>query len=149
MSEELISDRRDTLESSTGQPARSAGELVAETWRAWNDRELDYLAELFAEDVVYDATEVGDAVIHGRAKLRKYFDQVIELSDARFEVETVIDIDDRVVSVLGVKGQGDHSGAPILGRLAQVTTVRADVVTHARWYADPTEALAQIGVQRS
>lgn len=121
-----------------------ARQLVAETWAAWNERRLDELAQLFAEDVVYDSTEVGDAVIVGRAKLRVYFDQVIAISDAVFEVETLVDNGDRVVSILGVRGKGNHSGAPILGHLGQVATVKDGLVAHARWYADPAEALAQM-----
>jgi ketosteroid isomerase-like protein len=121
-------------------------EVLAETWRAWNERDLDRLASLFAEDVVYDSTEVSDSIINGRSRLREYFDEVISLSDVIFDVETLVEVDDQVVSVIGVRGRGDQSGAPILGRLGQVATVSDGLVTHVRLYVDPREALARTGI---
>lgn len=121
-----------------------SGALLLETWRAWNDRELSHLASLFSEDVVYDVTEIGDAVIIGRERLRAYFDEVISLSDVVFDVELIRESGDRVVSVIAVRGRGEQSGAPIMGRLAQVATVRDGLITHARNYADPADAHAAI-----
>lgn len=120
--------------------ARGPGELLLETWHAWNERDLDHLASLFSEDVVYDVTEIGDAVIIGRTKLRAYFDEVISISDVVFEVERILEDRSRVLSVIAVRGRGDQSGAPIMGRLAQVATVRDGLVVHARNYADPADA---------
>lgn len=110
---------------------------------------MDYLASLFAEDVVYDVTEIGDAVIVGRRRLREYFDEVIAISDVVFELESLIERGDRVLSVIAVRGRGDQSGAPIVGRLAQVATVRDGMVIHACNYADPADAQAAIEAESS
>jgi ketosteroid isomerase-like protein len=120
------------------------GELLAETWRAWNARELGHLASLFSEDVVYDVTEISDSVIIGRKRLRSYFDEVIEISDVAFEVESLVERGERVLSVIAVRGQGEQSGAPIMGRLAQVAIVRDGQICEARNYANPDDARREL-----
>ena len=105
----------------------------------------DQVAELFAEDVVYDSTEIGDAVIVGRARLREYFDQVIEISDVLFEPERIVAAGEQVASVLTLRGRGELSGAPILVRLAQVATMRDGLIAHVRLHTDPADALAAVG----
>lgn len=132
--------------SRTAPNARAPGALLTASFEAWNARDLDKLASMFAEDVEYDSTEIGDAVIHGRSKLRAYFDQVLAVTEFDFEVESVLEAGERVAVVLALRGRGEQSGAPFLGRLAQLSVVRDGLICAARWYTDPQEALAAIAL---
>lgn len=119
-------------------------DVLRESFRLWNARAFEELALLFAPDVVYDATAVGDAVIEGRAALREYFDYVTDVTDFDFEVDRIVESGTRVAVVLALHGRGEHSGAPFLGWLAQVSEVRDGVIRHARWHASADQALAEL-----
>ncbi|GAC1436878.1 MAG: hypothetical protein NVSMB51_09190 [Solirubrobacteraceae bacterium] len=122
--------------------------MLKASFEAWNRRELDALALMFTVDIEYDSTELADAVIHGRAALRAYFDQVLAVADVDFEVERLVEAGQLVCALLRLRGRGDHSGAPFFGHLAQVSQVEGGLIRRVRWFTDPEAAFRSLDSQR-
>lgn len=60
------------MASETAVADLSFVEMLCERWKkAWNDHDGDAVADLCAEDLVYDEPALGDTV-HGRSPIRNY-----------------------------------------------------------------------------
>ena len=69
------------------------------------------------------------------------------MTDLRFELDRLLDCDDRVVSIGAVLGTGRGSGAVVRVPLAIVYEVRHGLIARAEEYLNPAEALRAVGLE--
>lgn len=102
-------------------------------------------ADLVAEDLEYInppyAVEAG--VRRGRDALGGVLDIYPNFS---YEVERYIDAGDDVV-VIGAAAGTSPSGLPASWRMGQVWTISDGKAIRFRWFTDPAEALAVVGLE--
>ena len=75
--------------------------------------------------------------------------QVYEaFEDYRPEVEELLDVDDKVVTLAIEHGRGKHSGAAVVAHhTAHVWTMRANKAIRVDLYLDRTRALKAVGLR--
>ena len=126
-------------------------DLVRRGYALWNAGELEAVAEMWSEDIVWenDPEWPGQTVYRGRAAvvrfLREEVAAVIELGD--IEVESIQGSGDELVIKLLARTRGADSHVDI-GKVPifHVTQVRDGRVTRIRAYLDEAAALSAAGV---
>ena len=98
-------------------------------------------------DPAADLVGVND-VYRGHDGLRRYMAQVYEaFEDYRPEVEDLLDLGDKVVTLAIEHGRGRASGAAVEAhRTAHVWTMRAGKAVRVDLYLDRTKALEAVGL---
>jgi ketosteroid isomerase-like protein len=110
------------------------------------------LAEIYAPDFVWDMGTFRDLMglsehYVGVEGVRRFLAEWIEPFDHwRIDVESLHDVDDKVVAVCRQTARSRASGAPVQMRLAQVFTLRGGLQRRMEMYADPAEALRAVGL---
>jgi ketosteroid isomerase-like protein len=118
-------------------------------YAAFNDRDSDALLGFLAPDFVYrprpelpgNAPTVGPDEF--QRAVRGLWDVV---AAARFEVEEVIDLDDRIIAVIRQTGQGSSSGAPVEQQVAHLWQLEAGKATALWVFTTRDEALEAVGL---
>jgi ketosteroid isomerase-like protein len=107
--------------------------------------------EIFAEDVVWDQSRSAfpdKGVYHGHEGVREWMRGLDEaFEDLDYTCEEITDLgQDRVLTVMRVKGRGQFSKLGIDYRFVPVYTLRDGKVVRMDRYRDRTEALEAAGV---
>ena len=107
--------------------------------------------ELWATDVEYVQTAdvgAGETVFRGRKGVAR---AIGELADAfeglRVEPERFVDLGDRVLAFVRVRGRARQSGVPIDATFAHVATFRGSQITHWQAFARREDALEAVGLR--
>ena len=82
----------------------------------------------------------------GHDGIRRWFDEWVESLDVRAEIESIDEVDDRVVVIARVAGAGGASGTPVTLRGGQIYSFRDGRISEVANYYDPTEALEAVGL---
>jgi ketosteroid isomerase-like protein len=125
-------------------------ELVRRVFRAFNDRDLDRLLAMYADDVEWRliggfAALTGDYV-RGRDALRMSLMDWIDNLGGSTEIEKMVEAGDRVLVLFSAAGAGRASGAAVTQRFAQVYTIDDGQISAVDSYSEPTEALKAAGL---
>ena len=112
--------------------SRENVEIVRRGFQAFNDRNFDAVVANLAEDVDW--------------RLIGGFADLIENVGGRAEIESVFEVDDRIVLIVRTVGAGGTSGAPVAMRWGQVYTFRHGQVSEVDNYYDANDALAAVGL---
>ena len=88
-------------------PSLLAGGLVESYYRSIDAADIDAVVALFAEDAVYERAET---VYAGRPRIADFFRHERRIS-GRHEIELILSLDDRVVSLGRFEGQGERGDA--------------------------------------
>jgi ketosteroid isomerase-like protein len=101
-------------------------EIVRQEFHAFNSRDFDAMLANYAEDVEYRLigrfADLMDPELRGRAAVRAFLTDWVENVGGRGKMETVLEVDDRVVVINHSEGASSTSGAPATVRWAQVYT---------------------------
>jgi ketosteroid isomerase-like protein len=125
-------------------------EIVRQGFHAFNERDFDALLANFAEDVEWRLiggfADLMGAEFRGRATVGRFLTDWVENLGGRGEVETVLEVDDRVVVIVRSVGAGGTSGAPATLRWRQVYTFRHGQISAVDNYYEASEALEAVGL---
>jgi ketosteroid isomerase-like protein len=129
-------------------------EIVRRVFEATARRDADAVVALYDPDVEWDTTRaaLGQLIEAGvfrgyegaRRFLRKY-NEAWEQMD--YEIEELIDADDRVVSVVNNRGRGRASGIEVELQMPAVWTIRDGKIVRVAFYTTRAEALDAAGLQ--
>ena len=103
----------------------------------------------YADDVVFDGTEVSDGVYRGREAVRRHFG---DISEALAYSHTGLEFHergDRVAVTSSVRGRGSRSGLEATAELGYLFTVREGEVAEVRLFARAADAVAAAGATPS
>lgn len=125
-------------------------EVVRRAFAAFNERDLDALVAGCTDDVEWRLiggfVDLMGAEHQGRDTLRRWFQDWIENLGGRAELESLLEVDDRVVLLMRVVGAGEASGAATTHRTGQVFTFRDGQISAIDNYWEAGEALAAVGL---
>jgi ketosteroid isomerase-like protein len=129
-------------------------ETIREMFAIVNERGVkaatDALGHLLAPDFgLEEAAEIPDpdsftgrdAFIANMAKLEESFEEL------RLEPLEIIDLGERIVVVVSMRGQGRGSGAPVEMTFVQLWSLRDGKAVSLRDYATKSEALEAVGLR--
>jgi steroid delta-isomerase-like uncharacterized protein len=130
-------------------------ELFDRRLMAWNDHDVETLADLYAEDAVVESPLGGTH--QGRAAIASVIGAFFgSLSDAHVTQDDLIIDGDRVVQAVTMSGTDTGgfmgmapSGKPALLPMVLVCRVKDGLITHERRIYDFTGMLVQIGVLKA
>lgn len=107
--------------------------------------------EIWATDVEYVQTAdvgAGETVVRGREGVAQ---AIGELTDAfeglRVEPERFVDLGDRVLAFVRLRGRARRSGVPVDSSFAHVATFRGSEITHWQAFARRDDALEAVGLR--
>jgi ketosteroid isomerase-like protein len=117
-------------------------------------RDRDEVLSLYDQEVEWDTSHHPMAEIsegfgrrHGHEGLRSWFREWYEaFEDFEHELQEVIEVGERVVSVGIDRGRGRRSGLPIDRQIAGVWTIRGGRIVRVAWFATRDEALEAAGL---
>lgn len=128
-------------------------EIIRRMYDAWLAQDLDTVFETFDEDIELnpdpEATWVGvGAVYRGHEGMRSYMAAVYEaFEDYRPEVEELIDVGDRVLTLAIEHGRGRGSGAEVeSNRTAHLWIMRSGRAVRLDLYLERDRALEATGL---
>jgi len=122
--------------------SRESVELVRTIYELWSRGQT--ARDLIAADLEY--VNPPNAVESGTRHTRRTLGKVREVyPDFRVEPERFVDVGEQVV-VIGVARGTSASGLEARWRQGYVWTVRDGRAVSFRWYNDPAEALAAVGL---
>jgi ketosteroid isomerase-like protein len=121
-------------------------EIVRQGFDAYVRRDLSAALAHYDADIVFNPAE--EAPMHGRDAVLAYIQRWEEpWDDYVLEAEEFIDVGDRVVVTVHVKGRGKGSGVEIDARSHQVHTLRDGKLVRMDEYLDHAEALEAAGLR--
>ena len=92
----------------------SAEPLVARIVAAWNKRDLDEMLTCFADDIVFDGTEVAEGTYRGKDAYRTFIAGFWQVADYQYSEDfRFAEVGDRAVAIVRGEGAGVGSGVPI------------------------------------
>jgi ketosteroid isomerase-like protein len=126
-------------------------EVARRAFQAFNERDLDALMAMHAEDVKWRLIG-GFASMAGpeftdRAEVRRWFTEWIENLGSKLEIENILEADDRLVVIARAVAVGSASGAPATLRFGQVYSFRAGQISGVDSYYEASEALEAVGLK--
>jgi ketosteroid isomerase-like protein len=108
---------------------------------------------IFAKEIVLmesDATPVGGEIFEGHDGVARALGQLVEaFDDLRFDVERLIEVDDKVVSFITLTGRGAASGVPVEVRFAHVLKLRDGLLIEWQVHQTREGALEAAGLSES
>jgi ketosteroid isomerase-like protein len=130
--------------------SRENVEVVRDLMRGFNDRDEGVVSH-YADEVEFRLiggfSDLAGPSLKGREAVLQFAWELIENLGARFEVERLADLNDRVVLIASTVGAGDESGAPVTQRWGQVYTFRQGKITGVDNYWEANEALEAVGLR--
>jgi ketosteroid isomerase-like protein len=88
-----------------------------------------------------------EAVFYGHEGYRKLWDRWLDaFGDLRWEPEELLDLGDRVLVTVQLRGHGSGSGVPIDETLFQLCGVRRGLVIWQKDFSNRSEALQRLGL---
>jgi ketosteroid isomerase-like protein len=119
---------------------------VEERFECFNRGELDMMIEPYAEDAVFDVSNVFTDLppVQGHDALRRSWSELRETwGELRLDPRELLDVgDDRYVLDLRLSGTGRSSGADVGQGFAFLYTVRGDKIARAELFSDVDAAIA-------
>ena len=107
--------------------------------------------ELWATDVEYVQTAdvgAGETVFRGREGVARAIGELADVFEGlRVEPERFVDLGDRVLAFVRVRGRARQSGVPIDASFAHVATFRGSEITHWQAFARREDALEAMGLR--
>ncbi len=123
-------------------------EIVRRVYEALANRDGAMLRELYDPEIEWDNSRgaygelAGVRVAHGLEELRAGFREWYEAwEDIRFDCQELIEVDDRVISVVTTRGRGRLSGIEVQLTNAGIWTIRNGKVLRTVWFPTREEAL--------
>lgn len=110
--------------------------------------DLEGALELIDPDVeVRDRPEMPDPqTYHGYEGVRSAVQSTFDTFDlVDFEPERFVEVGDRIVVVILLRGTGKESGVPVEDRIAHLWTMRDGKAWRMQVYSDPDEAIRDAG----
>lgn len=118
-----------------------------EVFNATSEVDLD----LWAPDVEYIQSaeaDAGETVFHGRDGVARAVGELTDVfEDLRLDPERFVDLGDRVVAFVRLRGRARESGVPVDTVVAHVATFRGAQIVRWRAYARQEEALEAEGLR--
>jgi ketosteroid isomerase-like protein len=110
----------------------------------------EHLTEAYAPDFVWDMSKYRGwpeaQTYEGIDGLRRFLEHWEEVFDWEYEVESLHDAGDRVVSIISQRGRTKAAGPDVEMCNGLVWTLRDGKLVRAENYADPSEALGAAGL---
>jgi len=124
-------------------------QVVRDLMQAFNARDGGAISH-YADDVEYRLiggfSGLSGQMLKGREAVLEFAWELIETLEARFEVERLAEVDDRVVLIASTAGAGGESGAPVTQRWGQIDTFREGKITAVDNYWEANQALEAVGL---
>jgi ketosteroid isomerase-like protein len=129
-------------------------ELVQSALDAWNRGEFEAFADQVAEDVAWlevsGRPEGAPSERFGRDRLQQSLESLFEAWESyRLEIESISEVEDRVVAVVREVARGRASGVEVDGRWGYLITVENGQLVRIEAYRDAALALQMAGVRES
>ncbi len=129
--------------------SRENVEAVRTLMQAFNARDESAISH-YAEDAEYcligGFAGMEEQILRGREAILQFAQGLIETLGARFEVERLVDRDDRVLLIASTEGAGEGSGAPVTQRWGQVYMFRDGQIIAVDNYWEADAALEAMGL---
>ena len=131
-------------------------ELARRSFETFNRGGVDaVVAEgLWSPEIVWDVTAAGIpglGIYRGQEEVQSFFDEdwfkVFPFSEWEVQIDEVIDLGDRVISICRQRGHGAASGAETDLTFVQVATIRDGQFVRIDNYLNRAEALEAAGLQ--
>jgi ketosteroid isomerase-like protein len=123
-------------------------ELVQRALRAFNDRDLDCLREIYADDIEWRLSggfaDLFGPEIRGRDALLAWLSDWIENLGVSVELHRVLEAGVQVAVVCEQHARGRASGVPVTQRFGQVYTFRVGQISAIDNYYEPNEAFEAV-----
>jgi ketosteroid isomerase-like protein len=118
---------------------------------SWNRGDVDaWLQTTHPEIELFSAiarqVEGGETAWHGRAELRRFWDEWHSVWDLAIEVSETRDLGDTVVAIGRIRTRGKASGIDLEGPVAYVCDFDGALLRKVRAYRNPSEALEAAGL---
>ena len=130
---------------------------VASGYCAGNRRDFDVLLLGVDPEIDYRAVSGGPGGVaapdlvghhHGHAGYRNVWRALLEgFDDLTLEPQELLDLGDRLIGVIRMRGHGSGSGVPIDQPIFQVFTVRRGLVVKQEDFGEREEALEAVGLR--
>lgn len=128
--------------------ARDDLELVRRAFQAFNDRDIDGLRALYAEDIEWRLSggfaELIGADIKGCDALLPWLADWIENLGVRVELQRAVQAGAQVAVVCEQRATGRASGVPVAQQFGQVYTIRDGQISVIENYYEPNDALEAV-----
>jgi ketosteroid isomerase-like protein len=127
-------------------------DLLRGMFAAWDRADVDaYVASFhpdaeFVSDVV-GRVEGGANIYHGRASLRRYWEEHRATFDLSFDISAYRDLGDTVIAFGHVTASGRSSGVSVESPIAYVAEFDGGLIRTFRTYLDRGEALSTVGLE--
>jgi ketosteroid isomerase-like protein len=124
-------------------------QVMRRHYEALNERDFETARACYAADTVWDDRDIRpDGAIHrGREAMAtetgRWFGTWKEY---RFEVESMLEVEDRVLIVGRERGIGKTSGVEINQLVGLVITFRDGLIVETKVFRDPDQARAAVGL---
>ena len=131
-------------------------ELARRSFEAFNRGGVDavIVEGLWSPEIVWDVTAAGIpglGIYRGEEEVKSFFEddwfKVFPFSEWEAQVDEVIDLGDRVISICRQRGHGVASGVETDRTFVQVATIRDGQFVRIDNYLSREEALAAAGIQ--
>jgi ketosteroid isomerase-like protein len=124
-------------------------DVVAQLVEAWNRRDVDGILTQFDRhcEVVFPPDVPEPGPFHGHAQLRDWAEGFLAAWQShRAEIVDVVEVDDHVLAMLHLVGQGGGSGIEFDETDAHVFTFRGAKITCWQNFNERSEALEAVGL---
>lgn len=124
-------------------------DLVRRGFELLSARRMDEFYELLHADVVWrdQAAIPGPGVHWGNEAVRRHFDTWVSVwQELDYELEELIDDEDRVIAVARRRGREEDGSAPVEDRAAYVISVRDELIIGITGYSDRAAAISRGGL---
>jgi ketosteroid isomerase-like protein len=118
---------------------------------AYHETTGEHLTEAYASDFVWDMGNYRgwpeQALYEGVDGMRRFLEEWSRVFDWEYEIESLHDAGDRVVTVVRQRGRAKSAGPVVEMCNGLVWTLREGKIVRVENYADPGEALRAAGLQ--
>jgi ketosteroid isomerase-like protein len=124
-------------------------EVARRCFEAWSSWVFEDIAACYAPDaeIVSPSSEKFGRTYRGHEGLRLYIDHfVAAFEPPSFDLEEIVDVGERVITVAVCRTRGNESGVAVSQRTATVCTIRDSLIQREVIYLDRGEALAAVGL---
>jgi ketosteroid isomerase-like protein len=126
-------------------------DLMRTAMEAFNHRDGDRFDALLAADaLIVPVRAAVEGTVYRGSEAGTQYCAAVESSweDLRWEIEEIREEGDRVIALGRIRGQGRDSGAAIDSRAGWVAHFSEGRITRFQTYADRTDALKAVGLER-
>lgn len=121
-------------------------DVVQRSIEELNSRDFDALMTCFTDDVVFDGSRVMEGTYEGKEAYRRFLEEAMERVDVRHFDVSLLTAEDRVIALADVRGTGESSGAPLVGRMAYLYEFREGLIARQEIHPDVEALLSLLGL---